>query len=238
MALSTFLSLSAFFLVSVTGEAAALPGRLIEITGDYRYAALSTERPDDTKALTCREAWRLAVANSSLYREQTAGFIDSPGLRNLAYNLADSFVQDGKVIEQTTQGRAVFCQVRGFLPVEETTRAIRATLASGPTSGERVDQNHVLRLLDVREEGSHTIAIQYQVLKRLDWIGTQYQGGFREWADIMVDFFDDRGLLVRSDRFPAHRTSVGDDVMNPGAVGILKVPRPPGAKTYRVWLIK
>lgn len=236
--LSIFLSLSAFFLLSVTGEAAAPPSGLVEINGDYRYAALPTERADDAKALTCREAWRLAVINSSLYREQTAGRIDSPGLRDLAYSLADGFVQDGQVIDQTTRGRAVSCQVRGFLPVEETTRVIRTALASGPTPGEGVDQNHVLRLLDVREEGSHTIAIQYQALKRLDWLGTQYQGGLGEWADIMVDFFDDQGLLVRADRFPAHRTAVGDDVMNPGSLGILKVTRPPAAKTYRVWLVK
>ncbi len=236
--LSTFLSLSAFLLFSMAAETAALPGGLIEIKGDYRYAALPTERAADTKALTCREAWRLAVVNSSLYREQTEGLIDSSGLRNLAYRLADSFVQDGQVIEQTTRGRAVFCQVRGFLPVEETTRVIRTTLASGPTPAEGLDQNHVLRLLEVRGEGSHTIAIQYQALKRLDWLDTQYPGGLREWADIMVDFYDDQGLLVRADRFPAHRTAVGDDVMNPGSQGILRVPRPPAAKTYRVWLVK
>ncbi len=236
--LSTFLSLSAFLFLSVTGEAAVPPSGLVEITGDYRYAALPTERVADTKALTCREAWRLAVVNSSLYREQAAGLIDSLGLRNLAYRLADGFVQDGQVIEQTTHGRAVFCHVRGFLPVEETTQVIRTTLASGPTPAEGLDQNHVLRLLNVREEGSHTIAIQYQALKRLDWLDTQYQGGLREWADIMVEFFDDQGLLVRADRFPAHRTAVGDDVMNPGSLGILRVPRPPAAKTYRVWLVK
>lgn len=32
--------------------------------------------------------------------------------------------------------------------------------------------------------------------------------------------------------------ATGDDVMNPGAVAILKVARPAAAKTYRVWLVK
>ena len=46
-----------------------------------------------------------------------------------------------------------------------------------------------------------------------------------------VNFYDDRGFLIRSDRFPARRTATGDDVMNPGATAILKVtnrqqPRP------------
>jgi hypothetical protein len=90
----------------------------------------------------------------------------------------------------------------------------------------------------VREEGSGTIAVQYQALKRLDWLGTHYQGGLRESADIMVDFFNDQGFLLRTDRFPARRTATGDDVMNPGATAVLKVTKPAAAKTYRVWLVK
>jgi len=82
------------------------------------------------------------------------------------------------------------------------------------------------------------IAVQYQALKRLDWLGTHYQGGLRESADIMVDFYDDLGVLLRTDRFPARRTATGDDVINPGATATLKVTKPAAAKTYHVWLVK
>ena len=41
----------------------------IEIRGDYRYAARESESAADARALACREAWRQAVSNSSLYRE-------------------------------------------------------------------------------------------------------------------------------------------------------------------------
>ena len=95
-----------------------------------------------------------------------------------------------------------------------------------------------MRILSVREEGSGTITVQYQALKRLDWLGTHYQGGLRESADIMVDFYDGQGFLLRTDRFPARRTATGDDVMNPGATAILKVTKLAAAKTYRVWLVK
>ncbi|HLZ35727.1 MAG TPA: hypothetical protein VKP13_17115 [Nitrospira sp.] len=54
----------------------------------------------------------------------------------------------------------------------------------------------------------------------------------------MVDFYDEQGLLLRTDRYPARRTATVDGVMNPGAVAILNVPRPAAAKTYRVWLVK
>jgi hypothetical protein len=84
------------------------------------------------------------------------------------------------------------------------------------------------------------IAVQYQALKRLDWLGTHYQGGLRESADIdiIVDFYDDQGFLLRTDRFPARRTATGEDVMNPAATAILKVTKPAAAKTYRVWPVK
>lgn len=234
----SILWLSAILLVPpATSGAEGTNGR-IEITGDYRYAAHESESPADAKATACREAWRLAVVNSPLYREQTASVVDSPLLRELAYTLATRHVQDQQIVEQTERGRTVSCHVRGVLPVEESTRVIRTQLAGGPPSGEGLDQNRVLRLLSVKEESSGTLAIQYQALKRLDWIGTHYQGGLRESADIMVDFYDEQGLLIRTDRYPARRTPAGDDVLNPGAVAVLKVTKPAAAKTYRVWLVK
>ena len=232
------LLLAALLLAPLVTPAAELPTSRIEITADYRYAALETENIADAKSLACREAWRLAVVNSPLYREQTASVIDSSLLRDLAYTLATQHVQDQQIVEQTERGRTVSCRVRGFLPVEESGRVIRTQLAGGPPSTEGLDQNRVLRILSVREEGSGTIAIQYQALKRLDWLGTHYQGGLRESADVMVDFYDDQGFLLRTDRYPARRTATGDDVMNPGTTAILKVTKPTAAKTYRVWLVK
>ena len=230
--------IATFLLAPLAAPGAELPTSRIEITADYRYAAHETENLADAKSLTCREAWRLAVVNSPLYREQTASVIDSPLLRDLAYTLATSHVQDQQIVEQTERGRTLSCRVRGFLPTEESTRVIRTQLAGGPPSAEGLDQNRALRILSVREEGSGTIAVQYQALKRLDWLGTHYQGGLRESADIMVDLYDGQGFLLRTDRFPARRTATGDDVMNPGATAILKVTKPAAAKTYRVWLVK
>ena len=230
--------LTALLLAPLGAPAAELPTSRIEITADYRYAAHETENIADAKSLTCREAWRLAVVNSPLYREQTASVIDSPLLRDLAYILATRHVQDQQIVEQTERGRTLSCRVRGFLLTEESTRVIRTQLAGGAQSAEGLDQNRALRILSIREEGRDMIAIQYQALKRLDWLGTHYQGGLRESADIMVDLYDDKGFLIRTDRVPARRTATGDDVMNPGATAVLKVTKPATAKTYRVWLVK
>ncbi|MBU6482490.1 MAG: hypothetical protein KGS09_18345 [Nitrospirae bacterium] len=140
--------------------------------------------------------------------------------------------------ENIADAKSLTCRVRGFLQTEESTRVIRTQLAGGPPSAEGLDQNRALRILSVQEEGIGTITGQYQAVKRLDWLGTHYQDGLRESADIMVDFYDDQGFLIRTDRFPARRAATGDDVMNPGATAILKVSKPPAAKTYRVWLVK
>jgi len=231
--------LLATFLLTPLVTAAAEPhtGHL-EITADYRYALHETENLVDAKSLTCREAWRLAVVNSPLYREQTASVIDSPLLRDLAYTLATGYVQDRQIVEQTERGRTLSCRVRGYLQTEEGTRVIRTQLAGGPPSAEGLEQNRALRILSAREEGSGMIVVQYQALKRLDWLGTHYQGGLRESADIMVDFYDDQGFLIRTERHPARRTPTGDDVLNPGEKAVLQVTKPVTAKTYRVWLVK
>jgi hypothetical protein len=236
------LFLSALFLLTFTAHAAE-PSRL-EITGDYRYKAHQFEPTADAKNLACREAFRLAVVNSTIYREQTASVVDSVLLRELAYTLATR-VEDQQILEQTEQileqiekGRILYCRVKGYLATDESARVIRTQLSGGPIPAEGLDQNRVLRLLSVKEESPGMLTVQYQALKRLDWIGTHYQGGFRESADIMVDFYDDQGFLIHSERYQARRTATGEDVMSAGAIGMLQVAKPVGAKTYRVWLVK
>jgi hypothetical protein len=232
------LLLSVLLCVPMAARAAdGLNGR-IEIAADYRYAARESEPAADAKTLACREALRLAVVNSSIYREQTGSVVDSTLLRELAHTLATRHVQGQEILDQTERGRTVSCRVKGFLPAEETMRVIRARLAGGASPEEGLDQNRVLRILSVREEGSAVLAVQYQALKRLDWLDTHYQGGLRESADIMVDFYDEQGFVIHAERHPARRTPAGDDVMNPGATAVLKVSRPAAAKTFRVWLVK
>ena len=164
------LLLATLLLAPLVAPAAELSTGRIEITADYRYAVQDTENITEAKSLACREAWRLAVVNSPLYREQTALVIDSPLLRDLADTLATRHVQDQQIVEQTERGRTLSCRVRGFLPTEESTRVIRTQMAGGPPSAEGIDQNRALRILSVREEGSGMIAVQYQALKRLDWL--------------------------------------------------------------------
>jgi hypothetical protein len=224
-------------LLALTAQAAEPTNTRLEILGDYRYKAQASERPADAKDLACREALRQAVTNSTLYREQTASIVDHLLLRDIAWTLATRHVQDQEILEQGEQGRTVFCRVKAYLLADESARAIRTQLAGGPAA-EGLDQNRVLRLLSVKEESPGTLVIQYQALKRLDWLNTHYQGGLRDSADIMVDFYDAQGLLLVNRRYEARRTITGEDVMSPGAVGVLQVPKPAAAKTYRVWLVK
>ena len=222
--------------LSVTVHAAEPNGRL-EITGDYRYKAQASEQLAEARELACREALRQAVVNSTIYREETASTVDSLLLREVANTLTTRHVQDQQILEQHEQGRTVFCRVKAYLPAAESARAIQTQLAGG-TAAEGLDQNRVLKLLSVKEEDAGTLMVQYQSLKRLDWANTHYQGGLRDAAHIMVDFYDKDGLLLYSQRFEAWRTPAGDDVMSPGAVGLIQIPKPAAAKTYRVWLVK
>ena len=114
-------------------------------------------------------------------------------------------VQDQQIVEQTERGHTLSCSMRGFFRTEERTSVMRMRLTGGSLSAEGLDQNRALRIHRVREEGADTIAVEYQALKRLGWPGTHYQVGLRESTDIMVDFYDDLGFLLRTDRFPTRR---------------------------------
>jgi hypothetical protein len=234
--LNIFMAVAACMAVSAVS--AAEPNARLEIIGDYRYKAQASEQLADAKDLACREALRQAVVNSALYREQTAAVVDSALLQEVANTLTDRHVQDPQILEQHEQGRTMFCRVKAFLPAEESVRAIQTQIAGGPTPVEGLDQNRVLKLLSVKEESPGVLFIQYQTLKRMDWVTAHYQGGLRDAAHIMVDFYDAQGLLLYSQRFEAWRTASGEDIMSPGAVGILQIPKPASAKTYRVWLVK
>ncbi|BFU95970.1 MAG: conserved exported protein of unknown function [Nitrospira sp.] len=222
-------------LIAIAAEAAP---EKTEVTGEYRYTFHEPETPSDALTLACREAWRLAVIESPLYRDQTANVVDSALLREIANNLVTKYVRDQKILEQFQQGKTVTCRVRGTLVVDESVKAIRTQLAGEPAGGDGLDQNRSLKILVVRDEANGTISIEYQALRRLDWLNTNYQGGLRETADIMVDFYNDQKFLIRTERYPARRSASGDDVMNPGATGVLKVAKPMATKTYRVWLVK
>lgn len=222
-------------LIAVAAEAAP---EKTEVSGEYRYTFHEPETPSDALTLACREAWRLAVIESPLYRDQTANVVDSVLLREVANNLVTKYVKDQQILEQSQRGKTVTCRVRGTLVVDESVKAIRTQLAGGGNAGDSLDQNRSLKILAVRDEPNGTISIEYQALRRLDWLNTNYQGGLRETADIMVDFYDDQKFLIRTERYPARHSASGDDVMNPGATGVLRVPKPLAAKTYRVWLVK
>jgi|SRR5215217_2396759 len=216
-----------------TGSTGAADRERVEITGDYRYAARESEPVADAQALACHEAWRLAVANSSVYREETASIVDSALLQNLSYILATNHVEDRQVVEQTQRGRTMGCRVHGYLPAEESARVIRTQVAGSSSE----QQNRALRIVSTKDEGAFLL-IQFQALKRIDWLSTAYQGTLRESADIMVDFYNEAGILMKTDRHPARNTTMGQDVLNPGMSGFLHVPKPLNAKSYRVWLVK
>lgn len=225
-------ALSVALLASVPAHAADQSGRL-EIAADYRYAAHESDSPAEVQGLACREAWRLAVMHSALYRDYTADIVDSPMLLDVANRLAGQ-VEDRQIVEQTQRGRTVTCRVRGYLSQEAGVRLIRTQLAGSPAEG--TEENRALRIIGTKDDGGY-LFVEFQALRRLDWMNTAYQGTLLHSADIMVDFYDKAGTLIRSERHPARHYG-SHDVLAPGMPGIVKVPKPLNAATYRVWLVK
>lgn len=232
----TLFAITVQCLALVTPAPAFSENSRTDITGDYRYAYHEPETATEAKQHACMEALYQAVSNSAAVREQTASIVDSKLFRNLVQTLASKHVTDQQIVQQSEKGRTVYCKVKAIFHADEVERVLIAQATSGTDPG--LDQNRALKILSAREDADGTLIITYQALKRLDWLGTAYQGSLRESADVMVDFYDDQGVLLRSSRHPARKTATGDDVMSPGEVGTLKVAKPLNAKTYRVWVVK
>ncbi len=208
----------------------------VDITGDYRYAYHEPETAAEARQHACREALHQAIGTSAAVREQTASIVDSKLFHTLVYTLASKHVTDEQIVQQSEQGRTVYCKVTAVFHADEVERVLIAQTTGGTEPG--LDHNRALKIVSAHEDPDGTLVIVYQALKRLDWLGTAYQGTLRESADVMVDFYDDQGILVRSSGHPARKTPTGDDVMNPGEMGTLKIAKPLNAKTYRVWVVK
>lgn len=229
--------------VSAPAAHAANEATSVQISGDYRYAYHDPETATQAQDIACREALRLAVSTAAPVREQVGSVVDPTVFRQFVHTLAAQHVTDYRVLEQFQKGKTVYCKVSGTLQPEvvqsvfaaQTQTAVEAkgsTVSSGA-----LDRNRVLQLMAVEEQDG-TIVVTYQALRRLDWSTTAYDGSLQGLADVMVDFYDSEGILIRTHRHPARRTLAGDDVMQAGQIGVLKVPRPLNTKSYRVWLVK
>lgn len=208
----------------------------IEIVGDYRYAYHEPETAIEAKQLACFEALRQAISTTAAVRERTASIVDSQSFHNLIQTLATQHVGNQQILQQSEKGRTIYCKVKALFNPDDVERVLQTQTTDG--TGLSLHQNRALKILSTREDPDGSLVITYQALKRLDWLGTAYQGGLREAADVMVDFYDEQGTLLRSISHPARRSAAGDDVMYPGEVGTLKVAKPLGTKTYRIWLVK
>jgi hypothetical protein len=208
----------------------------VDITGDYRYTYHDPETAAEAKQTACLEALHQAVSTTAAVREQTASIVDSKLFRNLVHTLATKHVSDQQIVQQSEKGRTVYCKMKAVFHSDEVERVFIAQTTGGGEPG--LDQNRTLKILGTREDPDGTITIAYQALKRLDWLGTAYQGGLRESADVMVDFYDEQGMLLRSISHPARKTTTGNDVLYPGEMGTLTVAKPLNTKTYRVWVVK
>lgn len=215
----------------------------VPINGDYRYAYHDPETSAQAQDIACREALRLAVSTAGPVRDHSGSVIDPTIFRDLVHTLAAQHVTDYRVVEQFHKGRTAYCKVSAALEPEAVQQVFAAQTrpaleAKGTTaSAGGLDRNRVLQLMGV-EEQEGMIIVTYQALKRLDWSTTAYAGSLQGFADVMVDFYDGDGILIRTHRHPARRTLAGDDVMQPGQIGVLRIPRPLNSKSYRVWLVK
>jgi hypothetical protein len=210
----------------------------IELTGTFRYTYHDPMTLADAKKFACTEAVRLAIESAPFFIDATSSVVDSPLVTDVAQKVANDYVKDVQVLEQGEKGRTVACKVRLFLNREEVRKFIVAELNRGPgIEPVGIDQNRALKILSSRDAKDGTVEVVFKALKRLDWLNTAYDGSLRESADIMIDFYDEQGLPILSERYPARKAAYGE-TMNPGETGRHKFTKPPGTKSYRAWLVK
>ena len=210
----------------------------LELVGAYRYTYHDPMTLEEAKKFACTEAVRLAIESAPFFMDATSSVVDSPLVTDVAQKIAVGSAKDAQVLEQSEKGRTVSCKMRVTVNPVELKSFIATELNRGPgTEPAGIDQNRALKLLSSRDAKDGTVEVVFKALKRLDWLNTAYDGSLRESADIMIDFYDEQGQPIRSERYPARKTAYGE-VMNPGEIGRHKFAKPPGTKSYRAWLVK
>ncbi len=210
-----------------------------DVMGDYRYSYHAPETADQAKALACREASRAAVSRSEVFRDATATFVDSPFMRELLDDTVRDALKEVQIVDQAEKGATVSCTVKGQLDPEAVSQVVLRQMRARPELTQPgLDQNRAVKVLRTNEDKDGNVIVIFQALRRLDWLSTHYQGSLREQADIMVEFYDEQGQLLSQARYPARKTSVGDDVMLPGEIGTRKIAKPAGTRSFRVWVPK
>lgn len=224
-------------MVFLSGLAQTAEGSKIEVTGDYRYTFHAPESATDAKALACREASRMAVSASAVYRDATASLVDSVLNRQILDQVVKDALKETRVLEQTEKGTTVSCRISGSLESEDVARIVLAgARGSSDPAALATDQNRAIKILNVQDDREGHLLVTFQALRRLDWQNTAYQGTLRDQADVMVEFFDAQGLLLATARIPARKSQGGDDVMTAGQVGVHKIPKPLNTASHRVWV--
>jgi len=229
--------LTTFALLPLAAPAAE-PARL-ELMGAYRYTYHDPMGPAEAKKLACTEATRMAVESSRYFIDATSTIVDSQLVRDLAQKLISNYLKDVQIIEQSEKSQTVYCKVKGYLNPEDANAVIVTEVNRGPASEPPgIDQNRAIKIISVQERKDGAVAVVYKALKRLDWLSTAYDGSLRESADVMIEYFDDQGIPVGSDRHPGRVRPDGREVMNPGEISMHTFRKPAGTKSYRVWLVK
>ena len=230
-------------LVSALALPAAQPAQAdaarLELTGAYRYAYQEPVSLADARKIACAEAIRLSVDSSRFFLDATAHVADPPFLRDLAQKLVAGSLKDVQIVEQSDKGHTVSCKVRGYLDQDEARAVIVSEIARVP-AGEPpgVDQNRALKILSAQDGREGTVVVVYKALKRLDWLSTAYDGSLRETADVMIEYYNEQGIPIGAERHPARLKPDGPEVMHPGEIRSHTFRKPPGTKSYRVWLVK
>jgi hypothetical protein len=211
----------------------------LELLGAYRYAYQESMSLADAQKIACAEATRLSVDSSRFFLDATAHMADPPFLRDLAQKIVTGSFKDVQIVEQSDRGRTVSCKVRGYLDQDEARALIVSEITRSP-AGEPpgLDQNRTLKILSAQDGKEGTVVVVYKALKRLDWLSTAYDGSLRETADVMIEYYNEQGIPIGADRHPARLKPDGTEVMNPGEISSRTFRKPPGTKSYRVWLVK
>ncbi len=210
----------------------------VEIVGDYRYTYHDPMSLAEATHLAYTEAVRMAIDRSRPFLDGTRAVTDPARLTQMRQIIASGYLKDVQVLEQADHDRTVYAKVRATIDPQEVTAVIQREIHRGPDKdAPGLDQNRALKILSVREDADGTVAVVFKALQRLDWLTTAYDGSLREHADIMIDFYDDHGVPISSDRVPA-RTAAPGEVLNPGQIGAQTFRKPPRTRSYQAWLVK
>lgn len=176
----------------------------IKVEGEYKYTYGDRESLVEAKNVACTIAAQKAVESYQVFIEATSAVQDYKLRDDLIRTISSGYLQDLRILEQSEQGRTLFCKVRGYLLPSVINKVIEIEKS-------RLQGQGANRKEDSKSPGTKAFNFAFSVLTALHYCNwaRDYAVQFRDSSD-MYEMMTN--LMTQNNKFGLAQSAIANYV--------------------------